>query len=112
MFDDNRNRKRQVKAWLLQKEFEILEKKAKLSGVTKSQYLRDMIIYGNVKDSIHNFSKADSERLVFEISKIGNNINQIAYRVNAKATVNEDDFIDLKNEYQYLFFLFDEIVRK
>ena len=49
---------------------------ALISGLNKSSYIRHVLI--NAKPPIHKFDKA----MIIQVSKIGNNINQIAKYVN------------------------------
>ena len=49
---------------------------ALISGLNKSSYIRHVLI--NAKPPIHKFDKA----MIIQVSKIGNNINQIAKHVN------------------------------
>lgn len=67
-------------------EYETLCKKAKQCGLSKSAYLRRLILDKPVKarppEAIHE--------LYVEINRIGNNINQIARSVNAGIATPED----------------------
>lgn len=49
---------------------------ASISGLNKSSYIRHVL--KNAKPPIHKFDKA----MIIQVSKIGNNINQIAKYVN------------------------------
>lgn len=71
------------KYYLDEKEENILKEKCKKLNVSYSKFIRDLIL-GYVHDDsltieIHN--------LIYELNRIGNNINQIAYVANSKGIV-------------------------
>ena len=71
------------KYYLDEKEEKILKEKCKKLNVSYSKFIRDLIL-GYVHDDsltieIHN--------LIYELNRIGNNINQIAYVANSKDIV-------------------------
>ena len=71
------------KYYLDEKEEKILKEKCKKLNVSYSKFIRDLIL-GYVHDDsltieIHN--------LIYELNRIGNNINQIAYVANSKGIV-------------------------
>lgn len=71
------------KYYLDEKEEKILKEKCKKLNVSYSKFIRDLIS-GYVHDDsltieIHN--------LIYELNRIGNNINQIAYVANSKGVV-------------------------
>lgn len=87
----NRNNPIQLKVWISEKESELLDQKISKLGITKSQYVRNCILYGStVKKTMFSDEKAD--RIIYEMNRIGNNINQIAHFVNMEHTVAPDDF--------------------
>ena len=79
----DRFRKKQFLLWLLDEEFDILTDKAKMYKITKSDYLRSCIILGGILgDNRKNYTDEQVAVLRKEINHIGNNINQITYRLN------------------------------
>jgi len=100
MAEHHRIRDRHFKIKLLNDEFEMLEQKAKASRLSKTEYVRMLIAYGGVKGSTKtNYTKEDAKNLRRELSAIGNNVNQIAYRVNSKLNANKDDVDELREEF-------------
>ena len=83
MAEKERFRTRQFKLWLLDEEFDILEDKAKMNKINKSDFLRSCIVLGGVLgDNRKNYTDEQVAVLRKEINHIGNNINQITYRLN------------------------------
>ena len=57
-----------------------IEEKAAATGMTPSAYIRTMALDGGNVDTT---SHEDRQKLMYELSTIGNNINQIARKANA-----------------------------
>ena len=78
---------------LSDKENLILEEKCKLSNYNnKSDFIRDMIIYGMVYEVDYSVVRDYSVLL----GKIGTNINQSAHKVNETGSIFQSDINDLK----------------
>ena len=84
MAEKDRVRKTKLQVFLTDEEMKILEEKCKEFNMTKSGYIRGAILYGGVKESQPRVEKELIEKLIYEVNKIGNNINQIAYANNVK----------------------------
>lgn len=106
MAEKDRFRTKGFYVHLSDSEHEMLSDKAKYCGVNRAEYIRDIIANG----AIINFSPFDMKGVCTEINKIGNNINQIAKKVNSFSAISVTDFEELKNEYQRLFNLYIERV--
>lgn len=106
----NRKRNRKLNIFLLDEEWELLNAKADELEMSKSEYIRNIILFGTAyKRSI--FSKEETKEFIYEINRIGNNLNQIAYRANANKTIDEIDFQNLYDNYVELLGQFDYFVR-
>ena len=70
-----------VSVRLSDSEKEKLELNASLAGLKASAYIRHII--SNAKPPIHRFDKT----MIIQISKIGNNLNQIAKHANTHKTI-------------------------
>ena len=92
---ENRHRKKKLNVWLVDEEYELLKEKADKSDMSMSAYIRSIILLGGIRGGVVNFSKDDADKIIYELNRIGNNVNQIAYYTNAKSTVNENDFEQL-----------------
>ncbi len=60
-----------------------IELNATLAGITVSSYIRNAV--SGSKPPIHKFDKA----MMVQISKIGNNLNQIARHANLKKSIDQ-----------------------
>ena len=89
----NRERKNELKIYLSDDEQYILEQKVKISGMkSKSAFLRRLILYGFVYDLDYSELREYNSAL----GKIGNNLNQIAKRMNATGNVYAADVREVK----------------
>ena len=64
-----------------------IEEKAAATGMTPSAYIRTMALDGGNVDMT---SHEDRQKLMYELSTIGNNINQIARKANAGFATREE----------------------
>lgn len=80
-----RTRNRRFSLWLSDKEFNYLTKQAEMAGLKKEPFIRKLImgieILPRPPDNI--------AQLIREINAVGNNINQIARKVNTENSVNQ-----------------------
>lgn len=96
MAEKNRLRSNLQKFYLSDKELNILEENMKAIGVkNKSEYFRDMVLKG--EKIVINFDYANMDKLVFELNKIGNNLNQIAKVTNEKRNIFNPEILELQN---------------
>ena len=94
-------RKRNVhfQFWLDKKEAEAFNKKVKRSGLSREVYLRHLI-NGLVPQDAPPPAYFDFIR---ELHGIGNNLNQIAKRVNNTGNLYQEDVADLQERYRELW---------
>jgi hypothetical protein len=104
-----RKRGRQINVYLNDEEFQTLEYKADLTGFSKSDYLRAAIFINNITVQDRHW-KGDMQKLVYEMNRIGNNINQIALRCNERGTADQADVIEIAEQYNELFLLYEKNV--
>lgn len=64
-------------------DLDLLEKKAKKGNISKAQFLRNAVVFTEIKEVDKNFQK----RQLFLLSNIANNINQIAHHCNIEKSV-------------------------
>lgn len=108
MYSDRPGKVR-VAFYMDEHEHEQLVRNAEMAGLTKSEYLRNMALKG----SVIVFDMKTINDLIYEINKIGVNINQIARKVNEFDTIHKSDVIMLRQEYEELchmlnLYLFDQ----
>lgn len=86
MGNGKRYRRRDFHVMLFDEELEILEAKAASFSMNKAEYVRDLILKGEVSRERKSRLASDVEyrELLYEINRIGNNLNQIAYNSNLK----------------------------
>ena len=106
---ENRRRQIQFKVRLLEEEATILEVKAQDARMTRSDYIRNLIVFGYAKDRTV-FTKEDSAKIRKELNRIGANINQIAMQINMnKSGFSQEyrtligQYLELLSEYQQIF---------
>ena len=89
----NRERQHELKVYLSEDEHYILEQKYKISGMkSKSSFIRHLILYGYIYDVNYEHLREYNTNL----ARIGNNLNQIAKRMNTTNHVYETDVKEVK----------------
>ena len=85
-----------------------IEEKAAATGMTPSAYIRIMALEsGNVDMTIHD----DRQKLMHELSAIGNNINQIARMANTNVFISKSDVQDVKEQLRQIQQLILQYIR-
>lgn len=103
--ESTRDRKNKYQIYLSEKEAELLKEKAESYGMTKADYLRNLIVFGFVRPQ-SKLSDSQFQDLLTEMNHIGVNINQIARRVNEARNADREDFDLLCLHYEQLMNLF------
>ena len=89
----NRERKKELKIYLNEDEYFILEQKWKASKMkSKSSFIRHLILYGYVYDVNYEHLREYNTLL----SRISNNLNQITKRINTTNNVYQVDVKEVK----------------
>lgn len=73
-----RKRNRRFNLWLNDTEFHHLEQQARNAGLKKEPYIRKLIMGTEIRPRPPD----EYAKLLRELSAIGNNINQLAYKAN------------------------------
>ena len=95
MYKDTKNRQRphRLVVCLNDDEKKIFDAKYNASGLlSQSAFLRELIVYGFV----YKIEFEPIIKLNTELSRIGNNINQIAHKMNATNGVYDEDVKEIK----------------
>ena len=109
MGEVHRYRKERFGMRLFPEEMQILEKKAAAQGVSKTDYVRDLILFGNVRETNRNIlSDEKFLKMLYEMNRIGNNINQIAYNSNLKKSTGKEEIKALSESYDSLLQLYSD----
>ena len=99
----NRNRSRQVKFWVSEEEYQLLQKKMEAAGgVNQGAYIRKMILDGYIV----NLDIPELKEIIRLLSITSNNVNQMARRLNANGSIYQQDIREveaqLENNYRML----------
>ncbi len=92
-----RERKHTLMLYLSDKEYEHLERNLKKTGISKSSFIRKLILGIEIRPRPPD----EYLRLIREVNAIGNNINQIAHIANAEQHISQDkiaEVIQLQND--------------
>lgn len=78
-----RQRNRRFSLWLNNEEFDRLEKDAQIAGLKKEPYVRKLIMGNEIRPRPPD----EFAKILRELSAIGNNINQLAYKANGLGVI-------------------------
>ncbi len=96
----NRTRTHDLRVYLSDDEYRILEAKTKLANMhSRSAFIRQLIIEGIVYDVDYSYLREYN----YQLGRIGNNINQIAHRANTTGSIYKSDIDQLKKEMQEIW---------
>lgn len=94
-----RYRDKEVKFFVTENELDMIDQKAAVAELDRSKYLRKMAIEGLIIK--RDFTEV--EQLVYEINRIGNNINQVAKRANELNHVSKEDIRYLRKQLDTVY---------
>ena len=103
-----RKREKAILCWLNEKEYEHLKKQAGTSGLTVSALIRKLIMGQEIRQR----PPAEMPELLRQMSAIGNNINQIAVRVNSTNKVYAEDIVNIKEGQDKIWQLLNSLQSK
>lgn len=99
-YEQSRERKYQVKVRLDETEMEILNEKFKASGHnSRSDFIRQLILFGLV----YKVDYSELQEVNYQLGKIGNNINQIAHRMNSQKNIYKSDVEEIKKKMEEIW---------
>lgn len=102
----SRARPKQVKFWSSEKELEQIKKKVAKSKLTQSEYLlksaldKKIIVIDGLKE------------ILIELSREGNNLNQISKSLNQGEQFNQEHFLETKEKLMELWGLIEKILKE
>lgn len=96
-----RVRDKQVKFRCTEAEKMEIERLASENHMSINTYLRKMALEGHIV----NVDFSELKNLVYEVNRIGNNVNQIAYHVNRDNMVYKSDIDDVKSQINMIWTL-------
>lgn len=106
----NRIRKSNFSMRLHEYEGALLEAKKDEANMTKSDYLRNLILFAPAGECAR-YSSDFAGKICQKLNEIGNRINEIAYAVNGRRKVTSMDLEMLIEEYTELLAAYDAFVR-
>lgn len=93
----NRNRSRQVKFWVNDEEFDLLQKKMEAAGgVNQGAYIRKMILDGYIV----NLDIPELKEIIRLLSITSSNVNQMARRLNADGCVYQQELQEVQEQLE------------
>ena len=93
-----------------EKEYEMIKAKAEKSNVTMSRFLIDSALKIDELPDIKLIT-SEIENMNLQISRIGNNINQVAHVVNTYDVARKKDLDAIRNEMDFLVAEYDKFLR-
>lgn len=97
---ENRLRDKQINIRATECEYELIKERVKKSGASSLQkYMIDAAINGYL---IH-VDYSDVKALAYEINRVGNNINQIAHRINAEGNIYKKEIEDVQENVELIW---------
>ena len=104
-----RTRKNELKVFLSDDEEYILEKKMTLMRInTKSTAIRQLI----VESFLYDIDYSELREMNTQLARIGNNINQIAKRINETRSIYQTDINEIKKEMEKIWQLQESMLSK
>ena len=104
-----RERDHQIHFCLSDDEMTILEAKMREAKTkSKSQFFRELLLYSNV----YYVEFDDIRHMNTELGRIGNNINQIAKKMNETGNVYKEDVAEVKERQERIWQLLKSIILK
>ena len=105
----NRSRSRQVKFWVNEEEYELLQKKMEAAGgVNQGAYIRKMILDGYIV----NLDIPELKEIIHLLGPIGNNVNQIARRLNAEGSIYQQDIGEVEAQLEQNYKMLRKLITK
>lgn len=93
----SRNRSRQVKFWVSEGEYELLQKKMEAAGgVNQGAYIRKMILDGYIV----NLDIPELKEIIRLLSITSSNVNQMARRLNADGNIYQQELQEVQQQLE------------
>ena len=105
----NRNRSRQVKFWVSEEEYQLLQKKMEAAGgVNQGAYIRKMILDGYIV----NLDIPELKEIIRLLSITSNNVNQMARRLNADGSIYRQDIAEVEAQLEQNYKMLRRLITK
>jgi hypothetical protein len=104
----NRNRSRQVKFWVSEEEYELLQKKREAAGgVNQGAYIRKMVLDGYIV----NLDIPELKEIIRLLSITSNNVNQMARQLNRNNTIYPQELTEVEAQLEQIYKLLRKVMR-
>ena len=105
----NRNRSRQVKFWVNEEEYELLQKKMEAAGgVNQGAYIRKMILDGYIV----NLDIPELKEIIRLLSITSNNVNQIARQLHSTGSIYQQDIGEVEAQLEQNYKMLRRLITK
>ena len=105
----NRNRSRQVKFWVSEEEYQLLQKKMEAAGgVNQGAYIRKMILDGYIV----NLDIPELKEIIRLLSITSNNVNQIARQLHGTGSVYQQDLAEVEKQLEQNYKMLRKLITK
>ena len=105
----NRNRSRQVKFWVSEEEYQLLQKKMEAAGgVNQGAYIRKMILDGYIV----KLDTPELKEIIRLLSITSNNVNQMARRLNADGSIYQKDIREVEAQLEQNYKMLRKLITK
>ena len=105
----NRNRSRQVKFWVNEEEYELLQKKMKAAGgVNQGAYIRKMILDGYIV----NLDIPELKEIIRLLSITSNNVNQMARQLHSTGRIYQQDIGEVEAQLEQNYKMLRKLITK
>lgn len=105
----NRSRSRQVKFWVNEEEYELLQKKMEAAGgVNQGAYIRKMILDGYIV----NLDIPELKEIIRLLSITSNNVNQIARQLHSTGSIYQQDIGEVEAQLEQNYKMLRKLITK
>lgn len=105
----NRSRSRQVKFWVNEEEYELLQKKMEAaSGVNQGAYIRKMILDGYIV----NLDIPELKEIIRLFSITSNNVNQMARQLHSTGRIYQQDIGEVEAQLEQNYKMLRKLITK
>lgn len=95
-----RLRDKQLNIRVTQYEYELIKERMKKSG---SASLREFVVDAATNGFLINVDYSDIKSLSYEINRIGNNVNQIAHRINSEGIIYKTEIEEVQENIDMIW---------
>lgn len=98
--EEYRLRDKQLNIRVTDYEYQLIQERMKASG---SATLREFLVDAATNGFLINVDYSDIKALTYEINRIGNNINQIAHKINSEGLVYKKQIDDVQEDVSMIW---------